>query len=159
MYFLMFYLRDETLISSTISSVVTHLTLKHSPRISSYLTVPTVLASRLPTGGREVADRVEEVVFVCVVLCKCLHWKSDVCVFVQDKFFSCVCECVCACVNVCDRCEFLCQGWGHTLPPHSRCLQRFISTQQVIGWTPFTPTYTHADVYQHTQHAKPPGYH
>lgn len=65
---LMFYLPDEALISSLISSVVTHLTLKHSLCVSSYLTMPTVLASRLPTGELEVADRVgEDVLCVCVL--------------------------------------------------------------------------------------------
>lgn len=106
MYVLMFYLQDETLISFTISSVVAHLTLKRSPSISSYLTEPTVLASRLATGGREVADGVEEVVFTCVLLCVCLQWKSDVCVYVQDSIFffffnTHVCECVLACALMC----------------------------------------------------------
>lgn len=54
----MFYLPYETLISSLISSVVTHLTLKRSLSISSYLAVPTVLTSLLPTGELEVADSV-----------------------------------------------------------------------------------------------------
>lgn len=62
----MVYLLDGTLISSLISSAVTHLTLKHSLCIPSYLTLPTVLASRLPTGELEVADRVGEDVFVCI---------------------------------------------------------------------------------------------
>lgn len=59
----MFYLPGETLISSLISSVVTHLTVKHGLCISSYLTLPTVLASRLPTGELEVADG------VCLCVC------------------------------------------------------------------------------------------
>lgn len=64
MHVLMFYLPNETLISSLISSAVTHRTLKHSLWMPSYLTLPTVLASRLPTGELEVADGVGSDAFV-----------------------------------------------------------------------------------------------
>lgn len=70
MHVRMFYLLDKILISSLISSAVTHLTLKNSLCIASYLSLPTVLASRLPAGELEVADSVGGC--VCLYLCKCV---------------------------------------------------------------------------------------
>lgn len=129
------------LICSLISSVVTHLTLKHSLSISFYLAVPTVLTSLLPTGELEVADSVwEDVLHVCLF----------VCVFWMLPLYICTCMSLCVCtacvsVNVCDRCQLLCQGWGRTLPSQPRCLQRFVSTQQIKG-EHLLPLHTHTDI-------------
>lgn len=135
---LMFYLPYETLISSLISSVVTHLTLKHSLSISSYLAVPTVLTSLLPTGELEVADSVwEDVLRVCLFVC--VFWMLPL--YIYTCMSLCVCT-ACVSVNVCDRCQLLCQGWGRTLPSQPRCLQRFVSTQQIKG-EHLLPLHTH----------------
>ncbi len=100
MHVLMFYLLDNTLIISLISSVVTHLTLKLSLCILSYLTLPTELASRLPTGELEVADGVGENVFVCI--CASVEMSAA---FVQFSFKHVhLSVFACASVNLCDRC-------------------------------------------------------
>lgn len=154
MHVLMFYLLDQTLISSLISSSVTHLTLKTGLRVPSYLTLPTVLASRLPTGELEVADSVGEAAFVYTCL------EVALCLCTMHSYMRCFCMFACARVNVCDRCGLLCQGWGRTLPIQPRCLQRFVSTQQVIGWTPYTPSHTHTpsprDVITLNANSRPP---
>lgn len=103
--------------------------------ISSYLAVPTVLTNLLPTGAVEVADSVsEDVLHVCV------FWMLPLCIY------TCMPLCVCTArvnANVCDRCQLLCQGWGLTLPSQPRCLQRFISTQQIKG-EHLLPLHTHS---------------
>lgn len=151
---LMFYLLHETLIISLISSAVTHLTLKPSLCIAFYLTLPTVLASLLPTGELKVADSVGEDVFLCVCVCisvRVCRWESVFHgAFVQYSLIQAhLCVFACASVNVCDRCRLLCQGWGHTLPPQPRCLQSFVSTPQVMN-TSYPSTHTPAPTGAHT---------
>lgn len=117
------------------------LPLKRNLRIPSYLTLPTVPASRLPTGELKVADvvfgRGEEGVF-CLYLCE----RGDESVFFWTVPFSHARFCMFARerVNVRDRCRLLCQGWGHTFPPQPRCLQRFVSSQQTVSTGALTPS-------------------
>lgn len=120
----------QDVISSLISSAVTHLTLKNGLCIASYLPLPTVLASRLPAGELEVADSVGGC--VCLYLCKCVDRGVLDGAFAQYLLrHARFCVFAWKSVNVCDRCQLLCQGWGYTFSPQPRCLQRFVSTQQL----------------------------
>lgn len=116
------------------------LPLKRDLCIPSYLTLPTVLASRLPTGELKVADIARGDVFVCI--CASVEMKAFLdgafaqCSFRYARFSVFARESV----NVRDRCRLLCQGWGRTFPPQPRCLQRFVSSQQTVSTGVLTPS-------------------
>lgn len=140
----MFYSPNETLIHSLISSAVTRLTLKPS-RLHA-LSSNTAHCARQPAAYRR-AGGGRRRWGGCV--CECL-WKCVAESAVVQYPYRRACFCVFACVGVRDRCRLLCQGWGRTLPPQPRCLQRLVSTQRVIGWTPFSPPHTPTPTGAHT---------
>lgn len=143
----MFYSLNETLIRSLISSAVTRLTLKPS-RLRA-LSSNTAHCARQPAAyGRAGGGRRCWGGCVCECLWKCVAERA-----VVRYLYRRACFCVFACVGVRDRCRLLCQGWGRTLPPQPRCLQRLVSTQRAMGWTPFTPPHTHPRKQAHTHPA------
>lgn len=143
----MFYSLNETLIRSLISSAVTRLTLKPS-RLRA-LSSNTAHCARQPAAyGRAGGGRRRWGGCVCECLWKCVAERA-----VVRYLYRRACFCVFACVGVRDRCRLLCQGWGRTLPPQPRCLQRLVSTQRAMGWTPFTPPHTHPRQQAHTHPA------
>lgn len=143
----MFYSLNETLIRSLISSAVTRLTLKPS-RLRA-ISSNTAHCARQPAAyGRAGGGRRRWGGCVCECLWKCVAERA-----VVRYLYRRACFCVFACVGVRDRCRLLCQGWGRTLPPQPRCLQRLVSTQRAMGWTPFIPPHTHPRKQAHTHPA------